>query len=196
MDNKTNILNCALNLFSQKGFEAVSVQELVNEAKITKPTLYYYYKSKEGLYKHLLEQYYTQLNSKLNKVSKYNPNPDSYFEDIYPVLERIINTYFDFARINPEFYRIVLTNQYMPKSSSIYEMSKKYDKVQYQIVLQCFSDIAETHTNIKKNVTKLTYSFIGLVNTYIGLFLQEESFELLPSLSKELVHQFMHGIHA
>ena len=196
MDNKTNILNCALTLFSQKGFEAVSVQELVNEAKITKPTLYYYYKSKEGLYNHILEQYYTVLNTNLDKVSKYKPNPDSYHEDIYPVLDRIINTYFSFVKENPEFYRIVLTNQYMPKSSSVYKMSERYDKVQYQIILETFTDMANVHTNLKKNVTKLTYSFIGLINTYIGLFLQDEFFELSTTLSQELVHQFMHGIHA
>lgn len=196
MDNKTNILNCSLTLFSQKGFEAVSVQQLVNEANITKPTLYYYFKSKEGLYNQLLEQNYTVLNNKIEKISKYSPNPDSYHEDIYPVLERIINTYFSFAKENPEFYRIVLTNQYMPKSSSIYNMSEKLDKVQYQIILETFNDIANTHTNLKKNVTKLTYSFIGLINTYIGLFLQDDSFELSTTLSQELVHQFMHGIHA
>ncbi|MGD1823043.1 MAG: TetR/AcrR family transcriptional regulator [Pleomorphochaeta sp.] len=196
MDNKTNILNCALNLFSQKGFEGVSVQQLVNEAKITKPTLYYYYKSKEGLYNKLLDNYYTELNNQLKSISNYTPNPNNYHEDIYPVLDRIINTYFTYAKNNPQFYRIILSNQYMPKSSPIYEMSHSFDNIQYQIILDTFTNMANVHTNLKKNVTKLTWSFIGLINTYIGLFLQDNSFELSSNLSKELVHQFMHGIHA
>lgn len=196
LDNKSNILNCALTLFSKKGYEAVSVQELVNSANITKPTLYYYYKSKEGLYKKLLSTYYEKLNNYLKNVSTYTPNPDNYFEDIYPVLIDITNTYFIFAKNNPLFYRIILTNQYMPKSSTLYSISNEYNNIQYEIVLRTFCDIAKTHTNLSNKETKLTWSFIGIINTYIGLYLKDNSFDLSSDLSKDLIHQFMHGIHA
>ena len=41
MDNRERILQCALELFYAKGYDAVGVQEIAQKAGITKPTLYY-----------------------------------------------------------------------------------------------------------------------------------------------------------
>ena len=49
------ILRSALDLFSHKGYDATSVREICEAARITKPTLYHFYKSKEGLYQALVE---------------------------------------------------------------------------------------------------------------------------------------------
>ena len=51
MENKERIMECALDLFYAKGYDAVGVQEIVEKAGITKPTLYYYFGSKLGLLK-------------------------------------------------------------------------------------------------------------------------------------------------
>ena len=48
MDNIERILQCALELFYAKGYDAVGVQEIAQKAGITKPTLYYYFGSKYG----------------------------------------------------------------------------------------------------------------------------------------------------
>ena len=55
MDNKELILKSALDLFYAKGYDAVGVQEIVDKAGISKPTLYYYFGSKLGLLQNLLE---------------------------------------------------------------------------------------------------------------------------------------------
>ena len=196
LDNKEIILTCALDLFSKKGYEAVSVQEIVNIANITKPTLYYYYKSKEGLYDQLLLKYYNLLNSSIEKVIAYTPNPDSYFEDIYPVLVNLTNSYFSFAKENPDFYRIVLINQYMPKSSSTYKLVQKYHYKQHDLLIYMFTSMSKVHTNLNHKEKQLTYSLLGIINTYISLYLSDTTIDLSIDLSKELVHQFMHGIYA
>ena len=54
--NRENILACAQRLFYEKGYDSVGVQEIVDTAGITKPTMYYYFKSKQGLLESLLEQ--------------------------------------------------------------------------------------------------------------------------------------------
>ncbi len=60
MNQKTNnrelILDCALDLFYRKGYEGVGVQEIATKAGVTKPTLYYYFKSKYGLLECLLKE--------------------------------------------------------------------------------------------------------------------------------------------
>jgi len=49
------ILQKALELFSNKGYDATSVREICEAAGITKPTLYHFYGSKEGVYRAIVE---------------------------------------------------------------------------------------------------------------------------------------------
>ena len=49
------ILLSALELFSSKGYDATSVREICEAAGITKPTLYHFYGSKEGVYRALVD---------------------------------------------------------------------------------------------------------------------------------------------
>jgi AcrR family transcriptional regulator len=47
---RERLLKAAIRLFTQKGYAATSVREIVEGAGVTKPVLYYHFKSKEGLY--------------------------------------------------------------------------------------------------------------------------------------------------
>jgi AcrR family transcriptional regulator len=49
------ILLKALELFSAKGYDATSVREICEAAGVTKPTLYHFYGSKEGVYRAIVE---------------------------------------------------------------------------------------------------------------------------------------------
>ncbi|GFO53097.1 TetR family transcriptional regulator [Geomonas sp. Red276] len=55
---KERLLNAALTLFNEKGYAASSVREIVEAAGVTKPVLYYYFGSKEGIYLELMESSY------------------------------------------------------------------------------------------------------------------------------------------
>ena len=61
MDNRTNLLDCALNLFAARGYDAVGVQEIVEAAGVTKPTLYHYFVNKRGLLDVLLQSGFERL---------------------------------------------------------------------------------------------------------------------------------------
>ena len=47
---RERIFSSALKHFSQKGFAATSLREISQDAQTTKPMIYYYFGSKEGLY--------------------------------------------------------------------------------------------------------------------------------------------------
>ena len=49
MENREKLLSCALDLFYARGYDAVGIQEIVDAAGVTKPTMYYYFGSKKGL---------------------------------------------------------------------------------------------------------------------------------------------------
>ena len=55
-DNRARILDAAERLFATRGFAATSVREIVREAGVTNPMLYYYFGSKEDLFVHLIRE--------------------------------------------------------------------------------------------------------------------------------------------
>ena len=69
MDNKELIKKSALNLFYARGYDAVGVQEIVDRAGITKPTLYYYFGSKLGLLKTLIEVEFKEFRKLLHEAA-------------------------------------------------------------------------------------------------------------------------------
>ena len=54
-DAKQRIIDSSLSLFSRKGFDATSVNEIAARAKVTKALIYYYFKSKEEILDHLIQ---------------------------------------------------------------------------------------------------------------------------------------------
>ena len=194
---KQTILNRALELFSAKGYEGVSVSELTEAAGITKPTLYYYFGSKEGVFEAVCETHYTRLNTLITENAVYSPNPKSYFEDIFLTLTKVTAVYFSFAKKNEFFYRIVLANLSMPSSSTVFEIVKNYHFTQFEVIESMFKSMAKAHGNLKGKSKTLSWSFIGTINSYISLCFSGISTQALNDKTvKELVHQFMHGIYA
>lgn len=51
---RQRLLQAASELFAQKGYAATTVREIVAAAGVTKPVVYYYFGSKEGLYLELM----------------------------------------------------------------------------------------------------------------------------------------------
>ena len=70
MDNRETILNTALELFCNRGYDAVGVQEIVDKAGVTKPTLYYYFGSKQGLLREILNENSMILEDMLQEMIK------------------------------------------------------------------------------------------------------------------------------
>lgn len=68
MDNRQLIMEKALELFCARGYDAVGVQEIAEQSGITKPTLYYYFGSKQGLMETILEENSRILEEMLEKA--------------------------------------------------------------------------------------------------------------------------------
>ncbi|MGD8982470.1 MAG: TetR/AcrR family transcriptional regulator [Desulfobacteraceae bacterium] len=53
-DAKTRLMEAGIALFAEQGYASASVREIVARAGVTKPVLYYYFESKEGLFQSIL----------------------------------------------------------------------------------------------------------------------------------------------
>ncbi len=60
---REELMRSALKMFTQRGYAATSVRELVKEAGVTKPALYYYFGNKEGLFLELMRTHFGRLEA-------------------------------------------------------------------------------------------------------------------------------------
>ncbi len=189
MDNRRRILDCALALFSARGYDAVGVQEIVEAARVTKPTLYHYFNSKRGLLEALLEDQLDPFLRELQKASKYQPR------NLPATLEEIARVYFRFAGQHPSFYRLQLTMQFASPDSEPNQAVARFVQAQRQMIEAMFLRAVEDHGNMRGRHQAYAATFIGMLDTYIGLFLND-SIDLNEELIYHSIHQFQHGIYS
>ena len=188
MDNRENILDCALQLFSARGYDAVGVQEICEAAGITKPTLYYYFGSKKGLLEQVLSRYFQLLRERLEAAADYQG-------DLPLTLQRVAGVYFTFAKEYPSFYRLQLGLWFAPLESEAFQIIKILNRFQYDLIEKIFLDAVIQHGNMRGRHQAYALTFLGMLNTYIGLGLNGFA-ELDEALARRAVHQFQHGIYS
>ncbi len=193
VNNKENILHCALALFSEKGYDAVSVNEIVEMAEITKPTLYYFFKSKEGLFRDLLQSNYLKLQAALASVCSYTPNPNQYHQDVLPVLQNVAKAYFDFAQKNSQFYLMSLSLLFAPPTSQPALWAEEYHKEQYRLLENLFRQFAQVHPCLQNRELAAASRFLAMINAQIGFWYR--GYATIDAADVDsIVTMFMHGI--
>ena len=188
MENKEIILNKALELFSNRGYDAVGVQEIAESAAVTKPTLYHYFGSKQGLLKSLLAARFDAFMQELKTAAEYA-------RDLPLTLRRTASAYFRFAGSDPVSYRMLLSLFFAPRDSGVSEAITDINKGQFIILEELFRKAAEQHGNMRGRHTLYAATFLGLVNNCIALALN--GFLAMDNvLLERVVHQFEHGIYS
>jgi len=185
-DNRTGLLHSALTLFATRGYDAVGVQEIVENAGVTKPTLYHYFGNKLGLLETLLEENFRGLKVVYEIANTYNG-------DLTFTLTQIATAYFHYAQAHPSFYRLQLSLWFAPPHSEAYHAVVKYQERQQQTLETLFLRAAENHGNMRGRHRAYAATFLGMLNTYIGLALNDYV-QLNDELVYQALHQFMHGI--
>ena len=59
---RQRLLAAATDLFTERGYAATTVREIVGAAGVTKPVLYYYFRNKEGIYLELMREAFARLD--------------------------------------------------------------------------------------------------------------------------------------
>ena len=67
---REKIRQAAMELFAEKGYAATATREICEHAGVTKPTLYYYFQSKENLYRKLVEEAHEEARTKLREAAR------------------------------------------------------------------------------------------------------------------------------
>ena len=107
-----HIARAAARLFAERGYDATSVREIVEAAGVAKPTLYYYFRSKEGLAQALLTVPLTNLVATCAESSRR-------WNDPMRCLEQVIEAQYAFCRDDPDRGRFIYALLFGPLGSEV-----------------------------------------------------------------------------
>lgn len=162
--------------------------EICTAAEITKPTLYYHFSSKEGLYETVWQEKFTLLQGPLIEFATYVPRPSEYEQDVLPVLVAVIGAYRNVAKADPAFFRMLASLLFAPDEASSTLQTSRYLDLQRTILESMFTGMAAVHGNLRGKEQLLAASFLGTIFSCISL-------DSSGHYGAELIaRQFMHGI--
>lgn len=100
MDAKENILQVALGLFGQKGYEGTSVREIARAASVNLAMINYYFGSKERLFEEVVEYKASGMKTVIAELEKLEiPQIEK--------IDRIIDSYIERMFANPTFHHLL-----------------------------------------------------------------------------------------
>lgn len=193
MDNRSAILESALELFYERGYDAVGVQEIVERAGVTKPTLYYYFGSKRGLLENLIRVNYQRLEERIRDVLQ---NQSTLPERLY----RVARTYFDCATANPRFLLLMLALLYSGRKNEGFQVVYPFVQRYYELAVNIFETASGELGNMNGRQRQFAVGFMGILDYHLTTVLRDREDFTKLSISDEqtyaIVHQFMYGIYS
>ena len=156
-DPRQRLLDAGLKLFANRGYAGTAVQDITEEARVTKPTLYYYFKNKEGLFQALVDQ---AMDERLRLMQKAAPPEKTTIDQ----LTDIIATLTDFARRQPDLLRLTFAIAFAADGE--YPSGfKKHAKMRASF--QFISGIIQN--GLDRGVLSRAYSIMELTQSYFHL---------------------------
>lgn len=112
---RNHMLQVAERLFAQHGFEAVSIRQLVDEARVNIAMVKYYFGSKDGLFEALIDEKFPRTRERITELANSPLDP---WEKLMAIVDIYIERFFD----DPDFHRIIMREMSMsqrPKHVSL-----------------------------------------------------------------------------
>ena len=185
---KAHILEVAQAQFFKKGYAATSINTIIDAADVTKPTVYYHFKNKEGLFAALVEQAYDRCFEHRRRAIDENAAAT---EQIF----QVINADFDFCLTQPELLRFVLSLTFtLPEEHGIdFKLKHLRDYEFFHALIERGIQNGELHC---RDVMSTALALQGIIAVNIMSFLEmghEQDF-LSPERARMVADIFMGGI--
>lgn len=97
---REQLIRISRELFSAKGYDAVSIEEIASAAEVSKPVVYEHFGGKEGLYQVIVDREITVLSEMLSSQMKPGLNPRV-------MLERVVMSLLDYIEANADGFRLL-----------------------------------------------------------------------------------------
>jgi len=181
-DKKSQILESAARIFSQKGFEKATMEDVSNELCVTKGSLYYYIKSKEDM---LFQCHMKALGMSIRALE------ETLNSDLPPRMKLHKAIIRHIEVITKEFVVGALRQQELLLPKHMQEkVIKERDKFE-RIFLKIFREAIKTEHSNKNNIKMTAYAILGAIN-WIPRWYSAEG-KLSPTQIGEMMADYLIG---
>jgi len=158
MDKKEQIINAAIDLFAQKGFEGTSIRDLAAKADVNVAMVNYYFGSKEKLFEALVEMKAGSSRGVLEGV--LHDTKASSWEK----MERVIDSYITRLFSNRKFHRVIHQELIMSTRETLQEIITEILYPNLLIVKQIMEEGIKKKEFKKVDVELTISSLVGTIN--------------------------------
>ena len=185
---RDSLLDHALTLFSERGYAATGVRDIIHAAGVTQPTLYYHFSDKTGLFQALIERYYGESQSQLEQII------DS-VSGCEPRLRTLILRTFEFCRADPRVPRLMFQTHYGPRVPEIDGILDGLTTRRFRLVTRVMQEGIDHPELRPADPELLALSFCCLMDQPINVFSRRSNpgRYLTSELVDALVTLFLHG---
>lgn len=160
LSTKDRLLKTAITLFSRRGFDGISVNDIVQTAGVNKRMVYHYFENKALLYQEALSYAYDGL-------SAFEQEIIGEAQSLEDIVKRLVLVYFEFPRIHPEFTQLMLwenLNKGQGIRNSRARLSK--DSVVARLAMAIRQDADGVKWRKDLDATELLVTIIGICQVY------------------------------
>jgi len=188
---RSQILRAALKHFANAGYAATSVQQIVGDAKVSKPALYYHFRDKAGLFEALVNEAHDGRFRVVQEAATKSKN-------IREQLREILVALFDYFHKNRELTRIAFSTAYaasgeLPSGLCYNDKCKRNLEFIHSLIKR-----AQAAGELDKHFDswELAYGFYGQTNFYITAHLLMPNFRANRKAAERVVELFLIGAGA
>lgn len=188
-DTESRLLDAALTLFAEKGYEATSVREIIEAAGVTRPVLYYYCSSKEDLYRRIVhwkhDQAYQDLERQLERTCSSAER-----------LRAVMRGSFAFCVADPRVPRLMFQTHYGPAIPGVVEFMAEMTSRRFGLIQRVMSDGLLAGELAGGDSASLALVFCCLMDQHLNVLsrLSRPERRLTPGLADSLVDVFLFGV--
>ena len=180
MGKKQLIMEKALELFAQQGFELTSVQQITEHSGISKGAFYLSFKSKDELILALIDQFMSQMISDTDYQVNNSQNNDLSLYDFY-------FTMFQASQKHSNFAKILMKEQSHSFNKELVVKFHYYDRLLEKSILSMMEKLFGDRIENTKH--DLVYCIKGFISIYSELILFNNVPVDLDQLAQSLVEK-------
>ncbi len=188
-ETKIKIFRIAAKLFAEKGYNGVSMREISEKSKVSKPTIYYYFGSKEGVFKDLVKFGLHHGTSQAKTIAAHEIPAKERLVKIIQNRFRISYEHPDFSKF---FLMVFITSENLPFLNEF----KKQIKIHRKLLVDLIQEGVDSGEFGAGANPQLAAEITGAVmGHFIGKQLKEKKKLLTDELAEEIVELLFKGLN-
>ena len=161
---RPRLLASATDLFNRKGYAGTTVREIVAAAGVTKPVLYYYFRSKEGIFLDLMREAGTRFDAVLDESGRVEGTAPERLKSLAGRTLVFFIAHIDVARLMYAIY------YGPPQGAPAFDMDAYHLRFR-KVVLRMIEDGIRRGEFRKADPLDMAWAFIGALNVAMELHL-------------------------